>query len=71
MRKRPKKRWGNSSLAINYRNWKCWYCGLPIKDGAQFMILKIDGNATPYDLCSQFCEKMSIIKVEAANYDKL
>lgn len=66
----PWKKWGNSVLAFNYKNWNCSYCGLPIKNATPFEIAFINGNPIPYVLCTRMCEKAQLIKIEMTHYDQ-
>lgn len=67
--KRKKKRWGNSFLAINAKHWECSYCGHDIKDSKWFEITMINGNPLPYILCSPFCERLMVKKLELKHRD--
>lgn len=61
---KKKKKWGNSYLAVNVKHWDCAYCGLALKDRKVFEITLINGNPLPYILCTPFCEKMMVKKIE-------
>ncbi len=68
MKKKPKK-WGNSFLFINLKFWACAYCGKQIKNRTPFSIVLINSNPAPYILCSAFCFKILVMKLEAQKGD--
>jgi hypothetical protein len=56
-------------LFLNVKYWNCAYCGKLIKDNKRFSIVAIDGNPSPYILCSKSCFKILVVKLEAGHFD--
>ena len=57
--------WGNSILFYNAKFWTCVYCGNLIKHNQPFMMTKINGNPTPFILCSEHCLRAQMVKLDA------
>ncbi len=63
-------KFGNSILAINARFWTCSYCGHLIKDKKPFDIVRVDFVSMPLILCSPYCLRIQIKRMEKERVDK-
>ncbi len=62
--------WGNSILFRNVKFWTCSYCGNLIEDNVPFLIDYINGNPTPFILCTEPCLKAQTVKIEASHIER-
>lgn len=69
-KKRKRHAFGNSVLFINLKFWTCAYCGKLIKNKTPFSVVLIDGNPSPFILCSANCLKIQVIKLDAQKADR-